>query len=123
MNKEYFARIWYEENRKFSSPRIYFLKQIPTPVIGKSKIGYYNFNYLNSMVRMCEHVGTPRYTEWGADIRECKLIYTNYHLDSVALCTYRGMYRLFYYYETGTHAESQKIAKGILWNRLFGMKN
>ena len=123
MNAEYYARLRYEENRNYKSPRIYFLRQIPTPLISKGKVEYRNFSSLQHRVTLHETIGTPRYCEWGADIQNCKVVYTYFCLDAVVLCTPRGIYRLYYYYESGTHDESQKVARDILWKRLFSLKN
>lgn len=123
MNAEYLARLWYEENRKYDSPRIYLLTQIPTPLISKGKVEYRNLKGFQYVLTLHEVIGSPRYSQWGTDVKNCSVKYTNYYLDCVVLCIPRGIYKLYYYYEVGTQTESQEVAKDILWKRLFGIRN
>lgn len=123
MDLSYQAKLEYDFKRNVRSPYIYFITQIPTPIISNGKLEFRNFKHFQQQICMVEFVGAPRYCEWGVDVQECRVVHTLYKLDSVLLMTPKGRYMLYYYYEDGSLQESQEVAKNILWNRLFGMKN
>lgn len=71
---EYFARLWYEENRNRKSPRIWTIAPIPTPFVWKDgTVDYLVVTQDMHSVSRYKHSGEPRYSEWGADISEVKV--------------------------------------------------
>lgn len=119
---EYFARLWYEENRNSRSPRIWVVSQIPTPFVWEDgTVDYCTVTSNQYTVMRHKYTGNPRWCEWGADISEVKVEVSTFYRRELCWCKPypQFTYKFPVYVQGSGGSDAQKKAETIASHMLL----